>query len=264
MQIGSAKNSYPTEGKTSAVKAVATEPSSSFVHVVSDNVTAANARQAVLGLLLGATLPLPVAMRSVLRPIWATEAMQRAYDVVRLVAALDEAVPHVNASPMFLAAEYRIADELAAAYRSLDFPQDTARVPCSGVLRTAVRDLVELFGAVAGSTRIRTEIQRLTLPMFRSRALVLVACRLVTLALGRTEIPANLVIVTLTRIGTDMARLRVLGSGCSSRQPDEIVSDLASLLESTPVYVIDDAGRITTQITFPIQVADPTNFNESE
>jgi hypothetical protein len=212
--------------------------------------TISGARLAVLGLLLGATLRLPVGMGAVLRPIWADEAIQRAYDMVHLVAALDRAVPYANANSKLLTEEHRIAAELAAAYRSLNFAHDTSTAPCSEILRTAIHDLVQLFGPAVGSPHLRIAIESLTLPMFQRRALVLAASRLVTDAFCRSERLTDLA-VTLARIGPHTARLRVVGADSSTCDPDDTVSDLASLLESEPVYAIDDAGRTTVDITFP-------------
>jgi hypothetical protein len=214
-------------------------------------------RQAELGLLLGAAFPLSVGTRSFLQPIWADEGMQRGYDMVRLIAALEHAVPCAGARSGLVVAEYGLAAELAAAYRSLDFVQDTAMSSCSEVLRTAVRDLVELFGPTGGSPRLCMAVDHLALPMFQRRALVLAACHLVTDALCRTDRRAELIVVSLTRVTKHIARLRVAGAGRSTDAPDDTVADLASLLESEPVYVGNGAGSVSTEITFPTHDAAP-------
>lgn len=230
--------------------AVAEAPRSRLEQMALGVADIAMGRQAMLGLLLSATLPPPGAMRSVLRPVWVAEALQRADDMVRLVTALERTVPSASAGQQAAAAEYRIALELAAAYRGLDFVQDSASVPCSAVLRTMVRDLVEVFGPVAGSPHVRTRIECLVLPAFQRRALVLAACRLLADMLCRGE-PVTVtgdVSVSLVRVTPRTARLLVAGG---RGWPDDTVADLATLLACEPVGGVDADGSVVVELTFP-------------
>ena len=216
-------------------------------------------RLALLGLLLDATLPAASFGCAALRPLWANEAMQRAQNMIRLVVALDRREPAIHAEPARLQMECRIAAELAAAYRQLDLAEETGVLPCSPVLRTAVRDLVDLFGSSDGQARPRTSIERLALPSYKCRALVLAACALVIDVLGRisTGHMRGCVAVSLRQIGPAQARLSVVDDGWNLLQanrepPDEVLSDLAALLECDPAYRVLDSGGFVAELTFPI------------
>ena len=216
-------------------------------------------RLTLLGLLLDATLPAASSGCAALRPLWANEAMQRAQNMVRLVVALDRREPAIHAEPGRLQMECRIAAELASVYRALDLADDTAVLPCSPMLRTAVRDLIELFGPSDGQGWPRTSIERLALPGYKCRALVLAACALVIDVLSRVSIGrANgCVAVRLRQTGPAQALLSVADDGWGRLQdrrepPGDILSDLAALLECDPAYRVTELGGFVTELTFPI------------
>jgi len=216
-------------------------------------------RLTLLGLLLDAMLPAASLGSAALRPLWASEAIQRAQSMIGLVVALDRREPANSAEPAGLQMECRIAAELAAAFRALDVADDTAPLPCSPVLRTAVRDLVGLFGPSDGQARPRTSIERLTLPAYKRRALVLATCTLVIDALGRipTGRTGGCIAVSLRQTEPTQAALSVADDGWNRLQdgrepPSEILSDLAALLECAPAFRVMGSGGFVAELTFPI------------
>ena len=219
-------------------------------------------RQETLGLLLDATLPMARLGRPVLRPLWANEAMHRAYDMVRLVARLERNVPLRPFEHAAVNAERRLARELAASFHELQAADDEREVPCSDLLRTLVRDLIELFGPLGGDVDVRTSIEPLSLPGYRRRALLLAACALVVdvLASDPQDRGGGEISVTLCREAATRARLCVVdqgwrtGAGLPTRRSG-IVADLASLLEADPVYRTGAAGGAEVAIGFPVRPA---------
>jgi two-component sensor histidine kinase len=130
----------------------------------------------------------------VLRPLWANEAMHRAWSLTRLLLRLDDLRLDERDSggdPFLASLEHRIAEELARGYAALQIDADTAMRPCSRPLRDIAIDLVELFSPAASRIRLCTAIDHVVLSEFKRRALVLLGSELVTNALmhafhGRT------------------------------------------------------------------------------
>ena len=239
-----------------SVRQAQTHPDSSGLDKIAAGAMAISTpRQATLGLLLSATLPSVRHGCLALRPLWADEAMQRAFDTVRLIAALEHRAPVWGADHVLTKAERQIAGELAAAYRALDYADDAEPQSCSERLWTVVRDLVELFAPLAGSVRLHTTIERLSLPAFRCRALTLAASKLVVSALCADMIESkNLTMsVSLCRPRRGVARL-VIADNVSDpgRAADEIVSDLAAVLECDLASHTNLGGGVATELRFPI------------
>ena len=215
-------------------------------------------RLSLLGLLLDATLPAASFGCAALRPLWANEAMQRAQNMIFLVVALDRYEPAIYAEPARLQKECRLAAGIAAVYRALDLADTAAVLPCLPVLRTAVRNLIKLFGPPNGCGRPRTSIDRITLPGYKCRALVLATCALVTDILCRVSTGrAGCITVSLRQTGPAQARLSVADHGWSPLQdgrelPGEVLSDLAALLECDPTYRVLASRGFVTELTFPI------------
>src|ERR1700733_3336407 len=65
-------------------------PASQFEQIASASASISHQRVRLLGLLLAAASPTRCGGPSVLRPIWATEALHRAHSVIRLVARLEQ------------------------------------------------------------------------------------------------------------------------------------------------------------------------------
>jgi hypothetical protein len=80
-----------------------------------------------------------------LRPLWADEAMHRAFNMVRLVVLLDRRQPAARAHRNALALEARLCGSLAICLDSLAIARDEEVLPCSVVLREMARDLDPMF-----------------------------------------------------------------------------------------------------------------------
>jgi two-component sensor histidine kinase len=259
----SVPNQSGTEAATMSAGAHAplrkADGSSRFDQMATGSALVSLPRQAMLGVLLDATLACARAGRPVLKPLWVDEAMQRAYNMVRLTAELERQSPSSRGDPLGAAAEYRVAMELAEAFRSLAAGDDEEVLPCSDALRTIVRDMVDLFGPMVGQVRLCTSIERLTLPAFKRRALALAACELVINALRHGFVGRGVgnIAVMLRRTGRGHARFSVADDGCGipgSRypQPCGIVSDLAALLGTDVFYGATDNGGTLVEISIPL------------
>ena len=194
-----------------------------------------------------------------LQPLWAEEAMHRAYSLIRLTLALDWRAPARRNDTVTARAEQGIAQAVAACYRSLRISEDEEPLPCSDALRTIVCSLVELFGLAAGHILLDTSIERLTLPAFKRRALVSAASELVINALrhGFPGRSSGRIAVRLCRAGLSDAKLSIADDGrglaiSRCRRPRGIAFDLAALLESGLIYWEVAGGGTLAEISFPI------------
>jgi hypothetical protein len=223
-------------------------------------------RGPLLGLLLAGASPTGCGGRRVLWPLWANEAMHRAYTLIRLVGLLAERSPEPHAGDTGLALELSLGAELADSYMALAIGRDEDMVPCSELLRSVVCGLVELFGPAAGDVFVKTYVERIKLPAFQRRALVLAASELVAESLlrafhgrGAGRIEVEVAHVTPTR-----ARLRVTDDGNrrSPCSPDRgVVHDLADLLETVPSYSHVVTGGTVAEIAFPVRPCHPRHAN---
>ena len=136
-------------------------------------------RARLLALLLGSA-SLTSCEGSLLRPIWAMEAMRRAYNMIRLVGFLDRNTPLSGIDSHRPDFENRLAAALAATFDSLAIERDEVLRPCSMALRSLTQNLVELFGSAIGNIVLSTCVDRLMLPAFQQRALILLTSELVT------------------------------------------------------------------------------------
>jgi hypothetical protein len=212
-------------------------------------------RAKVLGLLVGAADPRACGGSAVLRPLWANEAMHRAWSQARLLLRLDQW--DAGNDPFGASLDLRIAEELVQSYRKLHIRADTAMQPCSQVLRDVVTNVVELFCPAASRIRLRTVIDPVVLAEFKRRALVLLASELVTNALmhafeGRTGGEVNVVLQVLA---AGYARLVVTDDGGGMRNRVEqrrhpVLHDLADLLESDLDRRAGPTGGTCTQVVF--------------
>lgn len=212
-------------------------------------------RHAVLGVLLNATRSPARYGCDVLKPLWVHEATQRASNMVRLVAELETKLPFNERHQLERAAEYKVAMEFAGSLHSLNVDDDKELQPCSVALRTAVRNLVELFGPVVGQVLIRTSIERIAMPAYKRKALVLAACELVINALrhGLAQRGSGCISVTLHRTGGVQARLSVVDDGWGNQNTRScgVTFDLAALLGSKLIYGVSENAGTTAQISFP-------------
>ncbi len=205
------------------------------------------------GILLTSAFPVNDGGCQVLRPLWAEEAMHRAYGFIRLLATRNR---HRHSSRDTAGPGDAIAGDLAVRFRELETGAVRAVVPCSAVLTKVVSGLVALFGCPA-NVAIRTNIEEVFLPAYQRRALVLAASELVNNALlhafrGRES---GLIDVSLTTRGLGTAGLRVTdnGIGFTGSPPNlhcGVASGLAGLLEADLAYG-RVAGWTIASIRFP-------------
>lgn len=216
----------------------------------------------LLGVLLASTFPVSGGGCEVLRPLWAEEAMHRAYGFMRLVHARNHRGALSAENPFVAGLADTIACDLAIQFRELEPGAEREVLPCSAILRDVVTGFGALFGGPANVT-FRTRIEDVVLPAYKRRALVLAAAELVSNALlhafrgrrtGRVE-------VDLTTTGRDAACLRVAdnGIGFTDLPPNlecGVASGMAGLLEADVAY--DRlAGWTIAEIAFPVDPAWP-------
>jgi two-component sensor histidine kinase len=212
----------------------------------------------IVGVLLDAAQPYRSGGRDVLRPLWAQEAMQRACSILHLAAQLQQKTGARADNDVTARSQQKRANDLAALYRTLDIEQDEAVLPCSFVLRGIVRNLVALFGSGAGRILIRTDIEHLSLPAYKRRALVLAASELVSNALrhGFAGKVGGLIDVTLRAFDTSHVRLTVVDDGVGVSEAHAsgqggIAVALADLLEGALVYRRSGAVGTNAEIVLP-------------
>lgn len=211
----------------------------------------------LLGTLLGSACCTMDRGCETLRPLWAEEAMHRAYNFLRLVDARNRANGLMNERATNIGMEDAFARDLVAQFRELEIRPDREVVPCSTVLLNVVTSFGALFCGPANIVP-ETWIDRVSLPAYKRRALVLAATELVTNALlhafqGRR---AGRIAVSLDRSGSGTASLRVAddGIGFIASRPNlhyGVASGLAELLESDLAYDRLDGWTIA-KIAFPV------------
>jgi hypothetical protein len=216
----------------------------------------------LLGLLLQAAYASDGIGRPVLMPLWAEEGMHRAYAMLRLLDMRIDRDRERERHGLTAGVECALARSLASAYRSLATASEDAIVPCSALIRDVVLNLGALFGGRNGVV-VRTVIERISLPAFKRRALVLSASELMINALthafreaawpGRIE-------VSLRVLDDKRACLRVAdnGVGFGSRSPDNAVSiagGLAGLVEADLTYHRTADWTTVAEIVFPVEIA---------
>jgi hypothetical protein len=216
----------------------------------------------VLAVLLAAVPPKQQGGSSVLQPLWAEEAMHRAFGLMRLVANQTDRNDSTDRTPLLTGWEVGLAQDLAAQFRSLETGDDRRVRPCSGVLRNVVADLCALFGGAA-NIGLRTEVERMALPAYKRRALVLAAAELVTNAIlhGFPAGSGGQIEVSLTSFGAAHVCLRVAddGVGFIENLPNldcGIAAGLAELLEADLTYDRRN-GWTAAEIAFPARMGSP-------
>jgi hypothetical protein len=206
----------------------------------------------MLTMLLHDNSPADWGGHEVLWPLWADEALRRAYNMVLLVRSLDYSVPSDSRHCPTLEEERKLAGALATAIASLKIVEDKRCQPCSDTLRCVVRTLAELYTPIAGVGMVRTHIERIRLPEYKRRALVLCAGELVIDALKQGC--GEPVAVTLSRPDERTALLSIAG-GLSTIPGEERICgihDLAGLLESDVRFRRTARRQLCTEIAFPV------------
>jgi hypothetical protein len=213
-------------------------------------------RGAVLEALLDATLPKTYDGHRMLQPLWANEAMQRAYTTICLVKSLERLTPVPRRSSPVALIELGLANDIARLIKSVTYSDAVAPISCSSIVRNLVQDMVELFGPIAGDVAIETCIEQVTLPSFKARAIVLLAQDLLVnvLRYGLQSPDGGRIVVSLCRTAQTTARLSVIdsGSGFAGVRPNpcSVAYDLASLLEAVPSYRVTAGSGVTVYADF--------------
>jgi hypothetical protein len=223
-----------------------------FGKIVTSAAGLSSARAALLTTLLHDNSPADWGGHEVLWPLWADEALRRAYNMVQLVRSLDYAVPSDSEHCQALEEERKLARALATAIASLKIVEDKRRQPCSDTLRCVVRTLAELFASSDGAGIIRTHIERIRLPEYKRRALVLAAGELVIDALMHGY--GEPVAVMLSRPDERTALLSIAGGLTMIPRDERIcgIRDLAGLLESKLRFRRISRRQLCAEIAFPV------------
>lgn len=221
----------------------------------------ASGRSALLGVLIASASPTASGGCRVLRPIWANEAMQRAYTMVRLVTFLEERVPARHISPFWLEHERRLGIAVSGLLSALRIRDDNESLGCSSEIRDIARGLVSLFGPAAGDIGLRTNIGRIDLPAFQRRALVLITANIImdSLLNGFNRLAVGQIMVQLSCHDVPTVRLRITEHGgwrdlatVISISRCDSVHDLASFLQASVVYRKVGAAAVTVEFEFSI------------
>jgi hypothetical protein len=238
-------------------------PASQFERIASAAASISRQRVRLLGILLAAASPSPCGGPPVLRPIWATEAMHRAYSLIRLVARLEQNAPLRRNRPSNpFRYENVLGVELASIFDALTITRNEELRASSKPVRDIARNLVELFGPSAGHITLATSVERLILPAFQHRALVLMTSELIINCLLHAfgDRPSGHMTLQLYRLKNDMARLAVIDDGCGlfvsgPHHPARcsVINDLADLLQSEVLYRSASDGGTVAEIDIPLQ-----------
>jgi two-component sensor histidine kinase len=214
----------------------------------------------LLGLLLQAAYSAESTGRLVLAPLWAEEGMHRAYAMLRLFDRRAKRHRHRARNGFTARVECALAHSLASAYRSLATAEEEELVQCATLLREVALNLGALFGS---GIVVKTLIERLHLPAYKRRALVLSASELTINALTHAFPAAardRRIEVSLRQVDEKRACLRVAdnGYGFGARRPDtatSIAGGLADLVEADLTYGRTAHWTTIAEIVFPIACA---------
>ena len=232
---------------------------SRFERIAADNENLPAQFGDLIGLLLQAVYSDENVWRPVLRPLWAEEGMHRAHAMLRLLEPRADMQPDNTHSGLTAEGERALARSLACCYRSLTAVAEDDVVPCSTVLRDVAQNLAALFG---GNHCVvdRTDIERVSLPAYKRRALVLCASELLinalTHAFGASSTNAC-VELSLRRLNSKRICLRIADNGigflAGSPKPwSSIAGGLAELLESNLRYRRTGEWMTVADVTFPL------------
>lgn len=178
-----------------------------------------------------------------LRPIWRAEEIRRADRLTELTLLLDcDTDQGGRASDWVSEVECHLANGLAACYRALTIQHDMEQRPCATPLRDIAINLINLFSPVtsSGDVLLNCGIERIALPAFQQRALVLLAGTLimdVLVSLGRTNRHGR-VDLALWTLEPGLVQFTITDDPGALVAPSQssLVSDLANLLQAETVF----------------------------
>jgi two-component sensor histidine kinase len=221
--------------------------------------TAPWSRGTMAKVLFDATCPLPCSIPPESESIRMLEASNRISNLLHLIVALERKSWRDGDADERAPADCAQANMIAAYFRSLDIARDAKLIPCTETLRGLITGLVELFGPTVGVIELKTDLQGLTLPVHRRRALVLATCEMVTAALryGFRQRNRGKITVTLARDDSSSGRLLVEddGSGLGVARGDSnipVIGGLAKILGAEFLYWQSPEGGLASELTFAI------------
>ena len=194
----------------------------------------------VIGILLDAALPTRHRGCEALRPLWAEEAMHRAYTLVRLVDARNRGGSRPDGVTAAPGLDTIAARALARQLRELETDDERVMLPCGPALRDVAANLGALF-AHPVNVSLTVSTDAVSLPAYKRRALVLTTAELVCNALlhGFPGREAGRIEVGLACDNAASPCLRVADNGVgfmTSGDPEPVVwqsrARLADLLDS--------------------------------
>jgi two-component sensor histidine kinase len=247
---------------------------SSFEVIAAQAAAIPDRRLNLLGLLVASACSNACGGSETLRPLWATEALHRASNFVRLIAMLERAAPPPAQQIRVQDAETKLGLALAAGFRSLSFVEDNELRLCSLQIHDINRIFVELFKPAIGQVTFESHADPLALPAYAHRAVILLA----------TELVANCLLHAFSRrrTGRITLDLRVLSmtEACLSVTDDgdtlfhqasrrlrarrSVGDDLADLLQAELTYRPAATGGTVATIVFPRQTTMAGLIMESE
>ena len=209
----------------------------------------------VVGKLLSVASPGDADGNPALRPLWAEEAMHRAYNMIQLCSSLYREQSH----PAYFSAgaELFLAQSIADNIDALKIDCSLRPVACSRIVRDIAGDLVELFGPAVGNVEMTSAIETLYLPCLERRALALLVSELVVNSLihAFTRSRCNRIQVTLRPSQAGRARLRVEDSGIGFAQAElnetGVGASLAAVLGGRLLVSRTSARATRVELDFP-------------
>jgi two-component sensor histidine kinase len=240
-------------------------PQSRFAAIAAGSRQVPPALAGLLGMLLAAANPGAGGGYAMLQPIWAEEAMHRALCSLRLVQGLGR---RPRSERLCAILQRHLVADLTMNLQELTTTPDTATVQCSALLRDVVHALASVFGSQRRGATLTTTIERVVLPGYKRRALVLAAHELVANALlhGFRRRSVGRIDVTLRCHGNRTARLTVAddGEGFANGIPDagrSIVGTLVALLDAEITYLSTPEWSTVAAITLPLRRSDQDGFS---
>jgi hypothetical protein len=232
----------PADGCRLAIPDVMAVPGAKWFEKTTDaDVAPRHTSQDPMAILLAAAARPVSGARGLLGPIWAEEAMHRAYGLLRLFIALRR--PRHPQTSLNRHLQICLATDLAAWLELLDRQVTKERAACGTVLREIVRDLVSLFGPGIGCIDLHCNIEHISLPGHRRRALVLLTWELVVNALLHAFVGQRQgqIVVALTAVTQGVAQLCVRDDGVGlqcSQAPRRcsVAGSLAAVLDTEIHY----------------------------
>jgi hypothetical protein len=156
------------------------------------------------------------------------------------------------------AQHFENACALADIFAELRIADDLEVLMCSALLRDAVARLMNVFCMSPISLETHFDLNDICLPAYKRRALILSAATLIMQVLscasdGNCQPTVN---ISLSTTASQRTRLVVAAEGLvplehETREADDIVDELADLLEVGNVRRLHWIGGFITQIEFP-------------